>query len=112
MPDRPDVAYASLAGALDPPDLHPFFRPLGELLEAAEGPNDGLVGIHSAAWGTAGPTVATDHLGLIGATIGPPRQREGAGQALAALRRLVDRAALGNGPALEPHRGGLTCRPI
>ena len=82
------------------PDLHPFFRPLGELLHAAEGANDGLVGVRSAAWGTSSATVAADHLGLIGATVTPAGypQRDGARQALAALYRLVGRAALSPGP--------------
>ena len=100
MPDRPDVTYLSLAGSLSAPDLPPFFRPLGELLHAAEGANDGLVGVRSAAWGTSSATVAADHLGLIGATVAPAGypQRDGAHQALAALYRLVGRAALSPGP--------------
>src|SRR4051794_27001015 len=99
MPDRPDVTYLSLAGSLSAPDLPPFFRPLGELLHAAEGANDGLVGVRSAAWGTSSATVAADHLGLIGATVAPAGypQRDGARQALAALYRLVGRAALSPG---------------
>ena len=99
MPDRPDVTYLSLAGSLSAPDLPPFFRPLGELLHAAEGANDGLVGVRSAAWGTSSATVAADHLGLIGATVAPTGypQRDGAREALAALYRLVGRAALSPG---------------
>jgi triacylglycerol lipase len=66
IPDREDVTYLSLAGALTPAELPAYLRPLGDQLAQDEGENDGLVSVRSAVWGTHLTTVDADHLGLIG----------------------------------------------
>ena len=91
-PDRDDVRYLAIAGALDPAEVAPWLRPIGERLALAEGPNDGLVSTASAAWGPDGRTVEADHFGLLGAVTRPipwdvqARRRR---RALGALGRML-----------------------
>jgi triacylglycerol lipase len=69
-PDRGDVRYLAIAGALDPAEVA---RGSGRSGAAgvAEGANDGLVSAASAAWGAVGRTVEADHFGLLGAVTRP-----------------------------------------
>jgi triacylglycerol lipase len=69
-PDREDVRYLSLAGALPPEVLPSLLRPLAERLAADGAANDGMVTVASAAWGVHAPVVPADHLSLIGTPTG------------------------------------------
>lgn len=66
-PDDPDVRYFSYGAALNqkPPLLSPF-RASFNVLTKEEGPNDGLVSVDSAKWGTYKGTLENvSHLDLI-----------------------------------------------
>lgn len=67
-PDDPAVryfSYGATVGDLRPPLLSPFRRSHA-VLEAEEGPNDGLVSVASSKWGTyKGTIVGVSHLDLI-----------------------------------------------
>ncbi|KAJ9156611.1 GPI inositol-deacylase [Pleurostoma richardsiae] len=66
-PDSPDVRYFSYGAMLlrKPPLLSPF-RLSHKVVEKAEGPNDGLVSVQSARWGTyKGTLLGVNHLDLI-----------------------------------------------
>jgi triacylglycerol lipase len=75
MPDRPDVEYVALAGAITMDRLAGTLRRFGEQIGRDDGPNDGLVAVRSALRGRAGIMVTADHLGLIGH--GPPDRGRG-----------------------------------
>ena len=63
-PDHPAVAYFSYGAQAD----IPVWSPLGvscSILKNLEGPNDGLVSVNSAKWGTYLGTVQADHWDLI-----------------------------------------------
>lgn len=65
-PDDPDVRYFSY-GAVNslPPLLSPFRQP-HRIISQIEGPNDGLVSVESAVWGTyKGTLLNVSHLDLI-----------------------------------------------
>lgn len=66
MPDRPDVTYASVAGACPVTELEGSLRRLGERLMLDEGANDGLVSLRSALRGSMAVSVTANHLELIG----------------------------------------------
>ena len=64
VPDRPEVKYYSW-GASYTPGLVDTFRWSHTVIEAAEGPNDGLVSIESAKWGEyRGTLMGVNHLDL------------------------------------------------
>jgi len=69
-PDDPRVAYFSFAGVTDAKDVTPCFLISLGILDATEGPNDGVVSVASAKWGTFEGTLATDHLGEVGQLLG------------------------------------------
>ena len=50
-PDDPNIAYYSYGATLQP-RITSVFRKSHSIVEAAEGPNDGLVSVASARWGT------------------------------------------------------------
>lgn len=60
-PDMPGVHYFSYGGDVSPARLAPILRRAWNLLSALEGPNDGLVSVQSARWGTYLGTLAADH---------------------------------------------------
>jgi triacylglycerol lipase len=60
-PDDPRVRYFSYAGNVPLHKVTPMLRRAWELLEAEEGPNDGLVSVQSARWGEFLGTVYADH---------------------------------------------------
>jgi triacylglycerol lipase len=65
-PDREDVRYFSYGAVMDKPALLSPFRQGHRVLLEAEGPNDGLVSVRSARWGTyKGTLVGVSHLDLI-----------------------------------------------
>lgn len=100
-PDRDDVRYLAIAGALDAAEVAPWLREIGERLAGVEGANDGLVSAASAAWGTAPRTVEADHFGLLGAVTRPipwdvqARRRRRALGALGGVVRVAVREAAG-----------------
>lgn len=64
-PDSPDVRYFSY-GATVHPRFWSAFRQPHKIVERIEGPNDGLVSVESAKWGTyKGTLVDCSHLDLI-----------------------------------------------
>lgn len=102
MPDRADVGYGALAGVYPAARLTGTIRWFGEQLDRDEGPNDGLVAVHSALRGAAAITVAADHLGLIGhgpAERDQPRPPGPAPRQMVELRAVLGQA-LGAGEGL------------
>jgi triacylglycerol lipase len=69
-PDDPGVAYFSWCGATDLASVFPCFWLSWVILTATEGPNDGVVSVESAKWGTFLGTIPTDHLGEVGQLLG------------------------------------------
>jgi triacylglycerol lipase len=64
-PDVRGVRYFSYGATVEPRLFSPF-RQSHAIIEREEGPNDGLVSIHSAQWGTyKGTLVNVSHLDLI-----------------------------------------------
>lgn len=64
-PDVPGIQYFSYGATFDPGLLSPF-KQSHAILEKWEGPNDGLVSVKSARWGTyKGTLVGVSHLDLI-----------------------------------------------
>lgn len=64
-PDREGVAYFSY-GATVSPALWSAFRGPHRIVEAEEGPNDGLVSVASSRWGVyKGTLINVSHLDLI-----------------------------------------------
>ncbi|EHA48636.1 hypothetical protein MCOR27_003345 [Pyricularia oryzae] len=66
-PDHPDTRYFSYGAMTDGrPRLFSPFRASHKIIQAAEGPNDGLVSVESSKWGTyEGTVVGVSHLALI-----------------------------------------------
>ncbi|KAI5843970.1 triacylglycerol lipase [Morchella snyderi] len=65
VPDDPSVRYFSY-GAMAKPGIMSVFRQSHRIIEEKEGPNDGLVSVKSAQWGTyKGTLVGPTHLGII-----------------------------------------------
>ncbi|KAH8887714.1 alpha/beta-hydrolase [Thozetella sp. PMI_491] len=66
-PDAPGVRYFSYGAMIGrPPPLLSPFRLSHGLLETLDGPNDGLVSVHSSRWGQyKGTLVGVNHLDLI-----------------------------------------------
>jgi triacylglycerol lipase len=65
VPDAPGVRYFSVAGDCDPALVGPEWRFPYRLLNQAEGPNDGVVSVASAAWGEHAEVWPGDHLNLV-----------------------------------------------
>jgi pimeloyl-ACP methyl ester carboxylesterase len=63
-PNHPDVAYFSYGAQIDIPAWSPWFVPYS-FLSQLEGPNDGLVSVQSAQWGTYLGTVQAAHWNLL-----------------------------------------------
>ncbi|KAF4617017.1 hypothetical protein G7Y89_g15132 [Cudoniella acicularis] len=64
-PDAPGVKYFSY-GAMHKPGFISWFRQPHAIIQKLEGPNDGLVSVESAKWGTyKGTLVGVSHLDLI-----------------------------------------------
>ncbi|KAH6683339.1 Alpha/Beta hydrolase protein [Halenospora varia] len=64
-PDLPGVRYFSYGATFDPGFLS-WFRQPHSIVDKFEGPNDGLVSVESARWGTyKGTLVGVSHLDLI-----------------------------------------------
>jgi triacylglycerol lipase len=64
-PDMPGVQYFSYGAAVPLVRVSPALRRTWCILNAREGPNDGLVPTRSARWGTYLGTLAVDHFGLL-----------------------------------------------
>jgi triacylglycerol esterase/lipase EstA (alpha/beta hydrolase family) len=62
-PDRSEVSYFSYGAAVSQGHVSPMLRRAWSLLTATEGPNDGLVSVASARWGTYLGTLHVDHFG-------------------------------------------------
>lgn len=67
-PDVPGVRYASFAGRKPRSAAAVALRWSHRIVADAEGENDGLVSVRSAAWGSVHEVVAADHLDLVGWT--------------------------------------------
>jgi triacylglycerol lipase len=61
IPDDPRVCYFSYTAAVPSSRVSPLLRRAWNILTPAEGPNDGLVSMHSAAWGEVLGTLSVDH---------------------------------------------------
>jgi triacylglycerol lipase len=73
VPDHPDVRYWSFgcqAGKGTSVAIDPIFRYLNAYLYDREGPNDGIVSVRSARWGTYLGTVEADHARQVGMSSG------------------------------------------
>jgi triacylglycerol lipase len=64
-PDAPQVRYFSVAGKIDPGRLFPSWQLSEPIVSKAEGPNDGIVSLSSAAWGEACEVWDGDHMSLV-----------------------------------------------
>jgi triacylglycerol lipase len=64
-PDAPGVRYFSVAGDFHPHWFAPEWQLPASILAQAEGPNDGVVSVASAAWGEDCTRWDADHLDLI-----------------------------------------------
>jgi triacylglycerol lipase len=65
-PDDPQVRYFSIAGTKPIRHMDLVLRPTARLLARAEGPNDGLVSVRSAAWGEESLVWPCDHVDMVG----------------------------------------------
>jgi triacylglycerol lipase len=65
VPDAPGVRYFSVAGRHEPDYFRPEWLLSQQIIEAAEGPNDGLVSVTSASYGESCDVWEGDHLSLI-----------------------------------------------
>ena len=64
-PDAPGVRYFSVAGVIEPGWLTAGWAVSNRLVGRAEGPNDGVVSVASAAWGERCDRWPGDHLNLV-----------------------------------------------
>jgi triacylglycerol lipase len=71
IPDRAGVAYSSFAGVRPGDEIPLLLRPFARQFQA---PNDGLVPLSSAQWGDFRGTVRSDHLELVGWSVGLPNR--------------------------------------
>jgi triacylglycerol lipase len=100
MPDRPDVDYLAMAGSYPLDRLPPAFQDVAAQVQADEpGPNDGFVPLGSALRWQRAATLETDHLGLIGLTMGQGRPPAPA----AATRILLTRLSRWQRAPARPH---------
>ena len=60
-PDMPGVRYFSYGGSVPSGRVTPMLRRAWNLLNAMEGPNDGMVSVESARWGEFLGTLQADH---------------------------------------------------
>jgi triacylglycerol lipase len=60
-PNMPGVSYFSYAGAVSSSRITPLLRRAWSVLNAVEGPNDGMVSLESARWGEYLGVVHADH---------------------------------------------------
>ena len=65
VPDVPGIRYASVAGICVKPWLGPEWALSSRIVGNAEGPNDGVVSVQSAAWGERCDVWHGDHLNLV-----------------------------------------------
>jgi triacylglycerol lipase len=92
-PDRPGVRYFSVAGRFDLDWTAPHWQLSSRIIEAKEGPNDGLVSVTSATWGEAHEVWEGDHASLVNRALvmSPARRRvDRLPQYAALLQRLAD----------------------
>jgi triacylglycerol lipase len=61
VPDMPEVKYFSVSAFQPWTMMPPFALPSHHIVQSAEGDNDGLVSVKSAAWGTDHRTWRADH---------------------------------------------------
>jgi triacylglycerol lipase len=64
-PDAPTVRYQSIAGLCEKPWLPLCWKFPAAIVHRAEGPNDGIVSVASATWGTQTEIWNGDHLNLV-----------------------------------------------
>ncbi len=60
-PNAPGVRYFSYTASVPPSRISPLLRRASNILTPAEGVNDGLVSVRSAAWGEVIGTLSVDH---------------------------------------------------
>ncbi len=65
VPDAPGVRYSSVAGVCEKPYLGAHWWLPSKIVGRAEGPNDGVVSVRSAAWGECSDIWNADHLNLV-----------------------------------------------
>jgi triacylglycerol lipase len=65
VPDAPGVRYFAIAGQCEPAWIGFEWRLPYRIVERAEGPNDGVVSVASAAWGEETEVWGGDHLNLV-----------------------------------------------
>jgi triacylglycerol lipase len=64
-PDAPNVRYFSVAGRIERAVRHPQWEVTARILEAMEGPNDGIVSVASATYGEHFDEWEADHFNLV-----------------------------------------------
>jgi triacylglycerol lipase len=93
-PDAPNVCYFSVAGQFTLDWRRPEWQVPFRIIEALEGPNDGLVSVASATWGEHCDVWEGDHASLVNRTLPVSLGRRGWPDRLpdyaALLHRLVD----------------------
>jgi triacylglycerol lipase len=75
-PDVPGVKYFSVSGKREWKRLPPIFLHSARIVEATEGPNDGIVSVASARWGEHLGTWPADHLHAINKRVLPEFHRK------------------------------------
>ena len=65
VPDAPGVRYFSVAGVCESPWVGAEWRLPHGIVSRAEGPNDGVVSVASAAWGEHADVWDGDHMNLV-----------------------------------------------
>lgn len=65
VPDVPGVRYGSVAGVCEKPWLGAEWKFPARIVGQAEGANDGIVSVASAAWGESSEVWPGDHLNLV-----------------------------------------------
>jgi triacylglycerol lipase len=91
-PDAPGVKYFSIAAEREWKRLSPIFLHSAKIVEAVDGPNDGIVSVASAKWGEHLETWPCDHLHAINKRVLPEFHRKTGDMTpkyLAILDRLV-----------------------
>jgi triacylglycerol lipase len=93
VPDAPGVRYFSVAARHERRWYNPSWKLTGRIVERAEGPNDGIVSLASAAHGEATDVWEGDHLSLVNwaLPLSPRGQKcDRAGEYAELVRRLAD----------------------
>ncbi len=88
--DVPGVRYYSVAGQRERTALSPFWRLPWQIVYDREGPNDGVVSVHSARYGESCDVWEADHLNLVNWPSRWARGRDYSSEYLSMANRVAD----------------------